>query len=134
MPRTFWTRFGRGVTQMETPTDVDFVRVMSLHKSKGLTARVVIVMGCIEGLVPNIDFRATPVERQRSLEEQRRVFYVALTRTTETLIVSSVTFIPVQQAYEMRLGVAGGAVQASRFMNELGPTRPAAIAGHVLLP
>ena len=123
-----------GVTQMETPTDVDFVRVMSLHKSKGLTARAVIVMGCIEGLVPNIDFRATPVERQRSLEEQRRVFYVALTRTTETLILSSVMFIPVQQAYEMRLGVAGGAVQASRFMNELGPTRPAAIAGNVLLP
>ena len=52
------------------------------------------------------------------------------TRPTETLILSSVTFIPVQQAFEMRLGVAGGAVQASRFMNELGPTRPAAIAGN----
>ena len=122
-----------GVTQMETPTDVDFVRVMSLHKSKGLTARVVIVMSCIEGLIPHIDFKQPLAERQRSLEEQRRIFYVALTRTTETLILSSVTFIPVQQAYEMSLGVAGGAVQASRFMNELGPTRPAAIAGNALL-
>ncbi|MGE3704248.1 MAG: ATP-dependent helicase [Vicinamibacterales bacterium] len=121
-----------GVTQMETPTDVDFVRVMSLHKSKGLTAKLVIVMDCVEGLIPNIDFSKTPAERQQSLEEQRRIFYVALTRTTETLILSSVTYIPVQQAYEIRLGVAGGAVMASRFMSELGPTRPAAIAGDAL--
>jgi DNA helicase II / ATP-dependent DNA helicase PcrA len=51
-----------GVTQMETPIDVDFVRVMSLHKSKGLTAKVVVVMGCIEGMIPSIDFepRWTP--------------------------------------------------------------------------
>jgi len=122
-----------GVTQMETPTDVDFVRVMSLHKSKGLTAKVVIVMGCIEGMIPRIDFDATPAERRRSLEEQRRLFYVALTRTTETLVLSSVTFIPAQQAFQMGLGVAGGAVQASRFMAELGPTRPDAVAGDELL-
>ncbi|MEQ1871013.1 MAG: ATP-dependent helicase [Vicinamibacterales bacterium] len=122
-----------GVTQMETPTDVDFVRVMSLHKSKGLTAKLVIVMDCVEGLIPSIDFTKTQAERQRSLEEQRRIFYVALTRTTATLILSSVTSIPVQQAYEIRLGVAGGAVMASRFMNELGPTRPVAIAGNALV-
>ncbi|MBS1816974.1 MAG: ATP-dependent helicase [Acidobacteria bacterium] len=122
-----------GVTQMETPTDVDFVRVMSLHKSKGLTAKLVVVMGCIEGMIPRIDYTASHADRQRSLEEQRRLFYVALTRTTETLILSSVTHIPVQQAFQMGLGVAGGQVQASRFINELGPTRPAPIAGDALV-
>ena len=122
-----------GVTQMETPTDVDFVRVMSLHKSKGLTAKLVVVMGCIEGMIPRIDYTAPQADRQRSLEEQRRLFYVALTRTTETLILSSVTHIPVQQAFQMGLGVAGGQVQASRFINELGPTRPAPIAGDALV-
>ena len=121
-----------GVTQMETPTDVDFVRVMSLHKSKGLTAKLVVVMGCIEGMIPRIDFTAPQAERQRSLEEQRRLFYVALTRTTETLILSSVTNIPVQQAYQMGLGVAGGQVQTSRFVTELGPTCPNPIAGNAL--
>ncbi len=122
-----------GVTQMETPTDVDFVRVMSLHKSKGLTAKLVVVMGCIEGMIPRIDYAAPHADRQRSLEEQRRLFYVALTRTTETLILSSVTHIPVQQAFQMGLGVAGGQVQASRFINELGPTRPAPIGGDALV-
>lgn len=121
-----------GVTQMETPTNVDFVRVMSLHKSKGLTAKLVVVMGCIEGMIPRIDFDSPQAEQQRSLEEQRRLFYVALTRTTETLILSSVTNIPVQQAYQMGLGVAGGRVQASRFVTELGPTRPNPIAGVAL--
>jgi len=121
-----------GVTQMETPTNVDFVRVMSLHKSKGLTARLVIVMGCTEGMIPRIDFDESPAEQRRSLEEQRRLFYVALTRTTETLILSSISFIAAQHGYEMGLGVAGGGVQTSRFINELGPTRPAAIRGNEL--
>lgn len=120
-----------GVTQMETPTDVDFVRVMSLHKSKGLTARVVIVMGCIEGMIPRIDYDEPITQQKLSLEEQRRLFYVALTRTTETLILSSLTFIPMQQAYQMGFGAQG--VQTSRFIGELGPTRPAAIPGNALI-
>jgi superfamily I DNA/RNA helicase len=118
---------------METPTDVDYVRIMSLHKSKGLTARVVIVMGCVEGFIPRDEFDAVQAERQRILEEQRRLFYVALTRTTETLVLSSVTFIPMNQALAMGLGVGGGQVQTSRFINELGPTRPNPIAGAALL-
>jgi hypothetical protein len=43
-----------------------------------------------------------------------------------------VTNIPVQQAYQMGLGVAGGQVQTSRFVTELGPTRPNPIAGNAL--
>ena len=90
-------------------------------------------MGCIEGMIPRIDFTAHQAERQRSLEEQRRLFYVAVTRTTETLILSSVTNIPVQQAFRMGLGVPGGQVQTSRFVTELGPTRPNPIAGNALV-
>lgn len=122
-----------GVTQMETPTDVDFVRVMSLHKSKGLTAKVVVVMGCVEGMIPSIDFEAPVAEQRRSMEEQRRLFYVALTRTTETLVLSSATAIPREQAYQMGVRVRrGGGVQASAFMTDLGQTRPAAVNGEGL--
>jgi DNA helicase-2/ATP-dependent DNA helicase PcrA len=49
----------RNVTQPELPTDVDYVRVMSLHKSKGLTADMVVVVGCLEGLMPSIDSQAS---------------------------------------------------------------------------
>jgi hypothetical protein len=44
-------------------------------------------------------------------------------------MLSSVTHIPVQHAFQMGLGVAGGQVQTSRFVNELGATRPAPIPG-----
>ena len=120
-----------GVTQMDTPTDADFVRVMSLHKSKGLTARVVLVMGCNEGMIPRIDYGEPLAQQARSLEEQRRLFYVALTRTTQTLVLSSIAHIPRQQALRMGLGVQGGG--ATRFLSELGPSSPNPITGQALL-
>ena len=114
-----------GVTQMETPTDVDFVRVMSLHKSKGLTARLVVVMGCNDGMIPRIDYDEPQAVQKRQLEEQRRLFYVALTRTTETMILSSIGHIPIQQALTMGLGVQAEGHRASSLNSDLpSPNRP----------
>jgi DNA helicase II / ATP-dependent DNA helicase PcrA len=73
-------RLRASITQPELPTDVDYVRVMSLHKSKGLTADLVVVMGCVEGLVPTLPRDVTQAERDLALEEQRRLFYVSITR------------------------------------------------------
>jgi superfamily I DNA/RNA helicase len=127
----------RSVTQPELPTDVDYVRVMSLHKSKGLTAQLVVVSGCIEGLIPTIPVDATPSERMQALEEQRRLFYVAITRTTRTLVLSSVSRLPRAVAYNIGASVHGrGRVMstiASRFLGELGPERPPAVAGATVL-
>lgn len=120
-----------GVTQIESPEEVDSVRIMSLHKSKGLTARVVLVLGCNEGMIPRIDYDEPQEEQSRQLEEQRRLFYVALTRSTETVVVSSIAHIPRNQSLAMGLGVQGGG--ASRFVDELGPTRPAVVNGAALL-
>jgi len=122
-----------GITQPELPTDVDYVRVMSLHKSKGLTADFVAVVGCIEGLVPTLT-DGTPAEQAASLEEQRRLFYVAITRTRRVLILSSVTQLRRNLAYRMGAQVRGrspvnATTIASRFLAELGPSRPAAVLG-----
>lgn len=122
-----------GITQPELPTDVDYVRVMSLHKSKGLTADLVAVVGCVEGLVPRLE-GDSPDEQDAKLEEQRRLFYVAVTRTTQVLILSSVTRLPRNLAYSMRLEVRGGnpyytLASASRFLRELGPKRPPSVLG-----
>jgi DNA helicase-2/ATP-dependent DNA helicase PcrA len=119
------------ITQPEMPTDVDYVRVMSLHKAKGLSAELVIVAGCVEGLIPATpDAQMSSEERNRMLEEQRRLFYVAITRTRRILVLSSITRLPPSDAYRMRARIArGGATVASRFLNELGPSRPAAERG-----
>ncbi|MDE2823075.1 MAG: ATP-dependent helicase [Chloroflexota bacterium] len=121
------------ITQPELPTDVDYVRVMSLHKSKGLTADLVAVVGCIQGLIPTLE-GDTLAERTASLEEQRRLFYVAVTRTTRVLIVSSVRQLPRDLAHRMRAQIRGrspttSATIASKFVHELGPTRPTATLG-----
>ena len=124
------------ISQPELPTDVDYVRVMSLHKSKGLTADLVIVMGCIEGLMPRIDDNLNAQEQKAALEEQRRLFYVALTRTRRTLLLSSVKSLPRQEAYRLGMQVPGRGWYAttitSRFVSELGPTRPTPILGDSL--
>lgn len=125
------------ITQPELPTDVDYVRVMSLHKSKGLTADLVVVMGCVEGLVPTLPRDATQAERDVALEEQRRLFYVSITRARQILVLSSVTSLPSDLAYRMGVEVRGrgntvGTI-TSRFINELGPTRPNPIRGERLL-
>lgn len=130
-------RLRTSITQPELPTDVDYVRVMSLHKSKGLTADLVVVMGCVEGLVPTLPRDATQAERDVALEEQRRLFYVSITRARQILFLSSVTSLPRDLAYRMGVEVRGrgntvGTI-TSRFINELGPTRPNPIRGERLL-
>ncbi len=128
-----------GITQPELPTDVDYVRVMSLHKSKGLTADLVAVVGCIEGLVPQeYDPRKTILTQEQFEHEHRRLFYVAITRTRRILILSSVIRLDRGLAHRMRARVGAGnrthaATIASRFLAELGPSRPAAVLGTAVL-
>ncbi len=58
------------------------------------------------------------------------MFYVALTRTVETLVISGAAQMPYADAMQMRLQVrpeygANATLIASPFLHELGPDRPA---------
>lgn len=50
----------------------DKVRIMTMHAAKGLSAQMVIIMSAVEGLIPQAG--------SGTIEEQRRLFYVAITR------------------------------------------------------
>jgi superfamily I DNA/RNA helicase len=122
------------ITQPEIPEDENFVRIMSLQKSKGLTSKAVIVLSCIEGLVPFIDPDETPAEQQEIEREQRRLFYVAMTRPRDILLLSSFTTIETSMAYKVGAKTLSGyggprRTVASRFLSELGPTTPTAKVG-----
>jgi len=127
------------IIQPELPTDVEYVRVMSLHKSKGLTADMVVIMGCIQGMIPAvIAADLTTVERLRFVEEQRRLLFVALTRTRHILVLSSFAYIPRDLAHRMRVTVKEGTpteaiTYASQFLSELGTSRPNTLRGDNLL-
>jgi superfamily I DNA/RNA helicase len=105
---------------------------MSLYKSKGLTARLVVIAGCVAGIMPSIDAKDPPAEQERQRQEQRRLFYVGITRTTETLMINSSIRMLSAAAFRMRmpkLATAGMYVilQASPMLPELGPTAPLSI-------
>jgi superfamily I DNA/RNA helicase len=129
-PPEVFDKLRTAITQPEMPESGDFVRVMSLHKSKGLTSRVVIIAGMVAGLMPFFDFDRTPAEQDALMREQRRLFYVAITRPTERLLISSALQIDPAIAYRIGARVrANGRVYASQFLHELGQSAPAAIAG-----
>jgi superfamily I DNA/RNA helicase len=122
------------ITQPELPgSQGAAVRIMSLHKSKGLTARLVIIIaGCVAGILPFIDKDDPPAEQERQRQEQRRLFYVGITRSTETLMLNSSIRMPLASGYTMGMPVLAWQgsdviLQASPFMSELGPSAPAVV-------
>ncbi len=61
------------------------VRLMTVHAAKGLEFADVFVAGLEEGLFPHSGFGDSGPDRQ---EEERRLFYVAMTRAKEKLFLS----------------------------------------------
>ncbi|MBI2121050.1 MAG: UvrD-helicase domain-containing protein [Parcubacteria group bacterium] len=64
------------------------VRLMTVHASKGLEFGAVFVTGLEDGLFPHRQFGAKDASREHD-EEERRLFYVALTRAKERLFLTS---------------------------------------------
>jgi DNA helicase-2/ATP-dependent DNA helicase PcrA len=64
--------------------DADTVKLMTIHAAKGLEFAVVFVGGLEEGLFPN----AMSINTREELEEERRLFYVAITRAKGRLYLT----------------------------------------------
>jgi DNA helicase-2/ATP-dependent DNA helicase PcrA len=60
------------------------VKLMTLHSAKGLEFPVVFIVGLEQGLFPLIRFRSNTDDE----EEERRLFYVGLTRAKEKVILT----------------------------------------------
>ncbi len=87
--------------------NADTVKLMTIHAAKGLEFPVVFVGGLEEGLFPN----AMSINTREELEEERRLFYVAITRAKGRLYLTYANtrykFGQLQQA------------DASRFIQEI---------------
>ena len=65
----------------------DKVNIMTIHKSKGLGADNVFILGAVQGILPNSKLGIN------TIEAQRRLLFVALTRAKKTLhIISQVNW------------------------------------------
>ncbi|KKR36854.1 MAG: ATP-dependent DNA helicase PcrA, partial [Candidatus Nomurabacteria bacterium GW2011_GWE2_40_10] len=65
------------------------VKLMTVHASKGLEFKYVFITGLEDGLFPH---QKHNVEASEDSEEERRLFYVALTRAKEKLFLSFTNF------------------------------------------
>jgi DNA helicase-2/ATP-dependent DNA helicase PcrA len=83
------------------------VTLMTLHNAKGLEFRAVFIVGMEEGVFPH----SRSIEEQ-GLEEERRLFYVGVTRAQERLMLTHAT---ARSLYGTR-----GYNMPSRFLDELG--------------
>ncbi len=103
----------------------DAVRLLTAHRSKGLEWDVVVVAGVQEGVWPDLRRRSTlldserlpapdepglrlPADRASLLLDERRLFYVALTRARRRLVVTAVD------------SSEDDGERPSRFLGELG--------------
>lgn len=89
--------------------DGNYVSLMTAHKSKGLEFEYVFLAGAENGLFPLINRNALlePEERKADLEEERRLFYVAMTRAMKRLEITYARFRRENKS------------QISTFVNEL---------------
>jgi DNA helicase-2/ATP-dependent DNA helicase PcrA len=96
---------------------VDRVLLLTAHNAKGLEFDAVVVAGLEEGLFPH----ASSLDDEAELEEERRLFYVAVTRARDEVLLTAA-------ALRRRFGALGGmgGGQVSRFVDEI----PASLIEH----
>lgn len=87
------------------------VNLMTIHASKGLEFPVVFIAGTEEGLIPH--GRAVDEGGDAAVEEERRLFYVAITRARDKLLISS--------CRSRRRQNSTVESQPSRFLDEIPP-------------
>lgn len=93
-----------------TQSDPEQIRLSTIHQAKGLEFEVVFVMMLCDGLFPS----KRAIESPEGEEEERRLFYVAVTRAKTELYLS----YPLMRF----MHGSGGETfqQPSRFINEIG--------------
>ncbi|MUH45689.1 MAG: AAA family ATPase, partial [Actinobacteria bacterium] len=108
----------------ERSIHVNAVRILTAHRAKGLEWDAVWIIGAEEGVWPDLRTRGSVLEPDRLtrhgvgdpvraadlLAEERRLFFVALTRARSSVVVAILA------------SDAGGGPQPSRFINDLGIT------------
>jgi DNA helicase-2/ATP-dependent DNA helicase PcrA len=102
----------------DDPTKVNAVKIMTVHRAKGLQFPVVFVPHLVEGLFPTRP-RASDwllpeelFDKERyegKLEDERRLFYVAVTRSEKFLYLTS---------YKRKANTRYNTAKASRFLRE----------------
>ena len=114
------------------------LQIATLWGAKGVTADRVYVVGLCEEALPGDRKEDYPGSDEDFFEEQRRLFYVSITRTTKTLVLSRPKRI--QEGLARRLGLTlrvnkrWSDLHASPFLRRILPLVPESKEGEEWLP
>ncbi|HVT61126.1 MAG TPA: UvrD-helicase domain-containing protein [Thermoanaerobaculia bacterium] len=97
------------VTDLDTYQSERGISLMTLHSAKGLEFRAVVVSGLEEGVLPHFNSQG----KLENVEEERRLFYVGMTRARELLYLTCCRRRRVAGRYQDQLD--------STFLAELPP-------------
>ena len=87
------------------------ITLMTLHTAKGLEFPVVFIMGLEDGLFPH----SRSLQEGRELEEERRLFYVGMTRAEQKLYLTSARYRRYFGNMDQQVS------EPSRFLSEVPP-------------
>ena len=93
------------VDSLEEGTDA--ITLITLHQAKGLEFPVVFIVGLEEGMLPHIRSFDDPEQ----MEEERRLFYVGMTRAKERLYLT--------RSFRRDFRGSSGATRPSRFLSDV---------------
>ncbi len=93
----------------EKEEDLNKVSIMTIHSAKGLEFKHLVIAGVEEELFPS----QMSTDNPKDLEEERRLFYVALTRAEKSVLIS-------YAALRYKWGIQNSC-SPSRFIKEINP-------------
>ena len=70
------------MAKLASDPTADYLRLMSIHSSKGLEYKFVFIVGAVDGILPDLSHDAV------NMAEENRLAYVAVTRAKEALSIS----------------------------------------------
>ncbi len=110
------------------------IQVATLWGAKGVTAEHVYLLGACDEAIPGQPKEEYPGTAEEYFEEQRRLFYVSITRSKKTLVISRATSAETGEAMRMGLAIEPGHgyrvnLKMSRFLRDIVNQLPTAIDG-----
>lgn len=115
--------------------DESRIQVTTLWGAKGLTAQHVYVLGLCDEALPGRRSEEYPGSDADYEDEQRRLFFVALTRTKRTLVLSQVKGVRRSLGQQLGLAVSSGSpwtnarLTTCRFVGQIRRHLPPSVAG-----
>jgi DNA helicase-2/ATP-dependent DNA helicase PcrA len=107
----FLARIGLQASDMDDDNPRGRVQLLTMHVSKGLEFPVVFLAGMEDGLFPSERSIDESTDSERALAEERRLFYVGITRAMKKLYLTA--------SAERRKFGESFSVELSRFLDEL---------------